>query len=61
MVKDCIIIKISLERLNNETGRINNLIRGLAFDLGRIEGVEVKDYSQIQTKMVGDKNENTTI
>ena len=51
-MRDEIIIKIDLERLNNEIGKINNLIKGIVFDLNAIEGIEVKNYTQIKTEMI---------
>jgi len=56
-MKDKIIIEIELERLNNEIGRINNLIKALSFDLNKIEGCRVTNYSQIKSKFLG-KNED---
>lgn len=52
MVTDKIIIEIELERLNNEVGKINNLIKGITFDLNKIEGCNVTKYSQVKTKMI---------
>lgn len=56
-MKDEIIIKISLERMNKEIGRINNLIKGLVFDLNKIEGCNVLDYSQIKAMMIKPEGE----
>ena len=59
LVTDKIMIEISLERLNNEIGRINNLIKGLVFDLNKVNGCKVTHYSQIETKMINpEKKEN---
>lgn len=52
-MKDEIIIKVTIERLGDTNiGRINNLIKGLVFDLQKEKDLDVLDYTQIQSKMI---------
>lgn len=53
-MKDQIIIKITLERIDSNVPRINSLIKGLVFDLQKEPGVEVKNYDQIKPELKGD-------
>jgi hypothetical protein len=56
-MKDEIIIKVTIERLGETNiGRINNLIKGLVFDLQKEKDLDVLDYTQIQSKFIGTKN-----
>jgi len=52
-------IKIEIEHpLDLDTAKVNNLIKGLVFDLQK-EGIKVLNYSQIQTVFRGkDEKEN---
>lgn len=50
-MKDEIIIKIEIERLDSNTAKINDLIMELVLKL-KEEGVDVLNYSRIETKFI---------
>ena len=50
MVKDNIDIKISIERFEENLGKINDKIRNFVADLKEL--CEVKDYNLIKLKMI---------
>ena len=55
-MKDEIKLNIKIERLDKNIPKINDEIREFVFKLRRL--CEVKDYSQIETKMINPyKNE----
>lgn len=54
-MKDEIIIKIKIERLHNEIGRINNMIKSFVKRLEEVEDLEVVEYSKIKTEFIGGK------
>lgn len=57
MVESIIDIKIKIEKvLDINNSKINDLIRTLVFDLKKL-GIQVLDYSRIETKFKEKKNE----
>ncbi len=56
-MKDDLIIKITLERLDADTSKINDLIRTFVYDLNALKGVKVSNHSQIKSKWTGNQDE----